>query len=212
MRFWAILADMLDWREVWILPHSSPKILLFAFFFLLGSSFTFFQGWRHRWQAEGLETADRDHVLASCIRGTRVSVQAHATGSMFLYPVHPGLSVDLCPNCYSKVRLLSLQSPWPACLELYKVFLWLCHTILEITRVPRWSPVVMDLEHGIKHCLPWVMYQQHVRGYNTCQDNFRGLHKDWKKTQCLSLSSVLPAGEPQLPQQPQGNQIADSRK
>lgn len=39
----------------------------------------------------------------------------------------------------------------------------------------------MVLEHGIKHCLPWTTDQWDVRGYKTCQDNFGGLQKDWKK-------------------------------
>lgn len=105
------------------------------------------------------------------------------------------VEMGLCPNCCGNplqrhtavpARSLAHKS------RLYEVLLWLCHSIilccmflqvkvLEITRGSRRSPVLMFLEHGAKHCLPWVIAWGSVRGYKTCQDNSGGLQKDWKK-------------------------------
>lgn len=213
---------MLDWWEIWILPHSSPKIPLFAFFSLLGSSSTFFKGRRHRWQAEGLERVERNHVLESCVRGIWVSFK----------PMQQ--AVWLCTQPLQVCRWTCDQiavarsgcwAPEPLAPSpgLWKVLLWLCHTItiscvflqvkiLEITWVSQWSPVVMVLEHRMKHCLLWVIHQWDVKGFKTWQDNFGGPHKDWKKPPLSRSFLCSGSWRAALPQQPQGNQTVDSRK
>lgn len=64
----------------------------------------------------------------------------------------------------------------------------------------------MFLERRTKCYLPWVTVWKDVSGHKACQDNFGGLHKDWKKhhlscsllstASCRTVSTPTVLGEP----------------